>query len=102
MAKIARTHVHVHKKDGTVKVFAAGEEIPAWAQKVITNNDVYAENAESVEPDSDGGDEGGEQGPYDGKSDDELRAILRERELPTDGDTAALVERLTQADAEQE
>jgi hypothetical protein len=99
MAKIARTHVHVHKKNGDVVVFAAGEEIPAWAQKAITNDAVYAEDVEDAEADP--GD-GNQPGPYDGKTDDELRALLTERELPTDGETAALVERLTQADVEQD
>ncbi len=102
MAKIARTHVHVEKKggkdDGKVVIFAAGDEIPAWAQKIISNDDVYAEDDAVVEE----APESPAAGPYDGKPDDELRALLTARELPTDGDTAALIARLTQADAEQE
>ncbi|WP_243063191.1 SAP domain-containing protein [Humibacter sp. RRB41] len=96
MAKIARTHVHVEKKNGQVVIFGAGEEIPAWATKLITNPDVYA--PDDGEPAA----EESEPGAYDGKSDDELRAVLTERELPVDGDTAALVERLTQDDAENQ
>lgn len=99
MAKVAATHVHVHKKNGESVVIAAGEEIPAWAVKVIDNEAVFAKDGEANEVEST---DSSEPGPYDGKSDDELRALLTERELPTEGDTAALVERLTQADAEQE
>jgi hypothetical protein len=98
MARVAATHVHVHKKNGESVVIAAGEEIPAWAVKLIDNPAVFAKDAAA---DAETGDSV-EPGPYDGKSDDELRAILAERELPQDGDTAALLERLTQADADQE
>jgi len=100
MAKIAATHVHVHKKNGESVVIAAGEEIPAALAKLIDNEAVFAKEGEANEAEST--DSSTEPGPYDGKTDDELRAILTERELPTDGDSAALVERLTQADTEQE
>lgn len=41
MAKKLRTSVHVHTEDGGVKVYQAGDEVPAEDAKRITNPDVW-------------------------------------------------------------
>lgn len=47
MAKIAATHVHVHKNDGETVVIAAGEEVPGWAHKLIDNPAVYVDESDA-------------------------------------------------------
>lgn len=41
----------------------------------------------------------GESGPYDGMTNDELREVLRERELETSGNKDELLARLAESDA---
>jgi hypothetical protein len=48
MAKL-KTYVHVHDKDGISHAFGPDDTVPAWAEKAITNPDVWAEAPESDE-----------------------------------------------------
>ena len=58
MAKL-NTYVHVHDKDGVSHAFGPDDTVPAWAEKAITNPDVWAEKPESDEGgDGDGFPEG--------------------------------------------
>ena len=42
MAKL-NTYVHVHDEDGLSHAFGPDDTVPAWAEKAITNPDVWAE-----------------------------------------------------------
>jgi hypothetical protein len=44
MAGRLRTFVHVHH-DGGPTVFGPDDEVPAWAEKLITNPDAWAESS---------------------------------------------------------
>ena len=48
MAKL-NTYVHVHDKDGISHAFGPDDTVPEWAEKAITNPDVWAEAPESDE-----------------------------------------------------
>lgn len=103
--KILRSYVHVTKKDGSTVELAPGQAVPAWAAKQVTNPDAFADETveqEETQPPAGAGDgQGGENPPaYADQDEDALRGLLKERELPQEGDKAALVERLEQADAE--
>jgi hypothetical protein len=41
--KLAST-VHVADADGVVQVFGPGDDVPAWAEKAITNPKAWAED----------------------------------------------------------
>jgi hypothetical protein len=41
MAKKLTTTVHVPDENGTMHVFGQGDEVPGWAEKAITNPDVW-------------------------------------------------------------
>ena len=41
MAKKLTTTVHVPDENGTMHVFGPGDEVPGWAEKAITNPDVW-------------------------------------------------------------
>ena len=64
MSKL-NTYVHVHDKDGISHAFGPDDTVPAWAEKAITNPDVWAEapaeDEEAEGSESDGSEsEGGE------------------------------------------
>jgi hypothetical protein len=42
MSKL-NTYVHVHDKDGISHAFGPDDTVPEWAEKAITNPDVWAE-----------------------------------------------------------
>jgi hypothetical protein len=42
MSKL-NTYVHVHDKDGISHAFGPDDTVPGWAEKAITNPDVWAE-----------------------------------------------------------
>jgi hypothetical protein len=48
MAKL-NTYVHVHDEDGISHAFGPDDTVPEWAEKAITNPDVWAEAPESDE-----------------------------------------------------
>ena len=48
MAKL-NTYVHVHDKDGISHAFGPDDTVPEWAEKAITNPDVWAEAPEAEE-----------------------------------------------------
>ena len=48
MSKL-NTYVHVHDKDGISHAFGPDDTVPEWAEKAITNPDVWAEAPESDE-----------------------------------------------------
>ncbi len=97
--------VHVTKKDGEVVILEPGQKVPSWAAKQVTNPNAFADaepdELETKPPAGAGGGQGGENPPtYADQDEDALRGLLKERELPQDGDKAALVARLEQADQE--
>lgn len=56
MSKL-NTYVHVHDKDGISHAFGPEDTVPEWAEKAITNPDVWAEapaaeESEGGEPES--------------------------------------------------
>ncbi|AYN55789.1 hypothetical protein PP635_gp09 [Arthrobacter phage Auxilium] len=54
MSKL-NTYVHVHDKDGISHAFGPEDTVPEWAEKAITNPDVWAEAPaaeETAEPES--------------------------------------------------
>jgi hypothetical protein len=53
------TYVHVHDKDGISHAFGPDDTVPEWAEKAITNPDVWADKPESDE----GGDGEGDEFP---------------------------------------
>ncbi|UYL88296.1 hypothetical protein SEA_EVEPICKLES_9 [Arthrobacter phage EvePickles] len=56
MSKL-NTYVHVHDKDGISHAFGPEDTVPAWAEKAITNPDVWAEAPAAEEAaESEGGD----------------------------------------------
>ncbi|AYN57864.1 hypothetical protein PP640_gp09 [Arthrobacter phage Faja] len=56
MSKL-NTYVHVHDKDGISHAFGPEDPVPAWAEKAITNPDVWAEAPAAEETaESEGGD----------------------------------------------
>ena len=55
MSKL-NTYVHVHDKDGVSHAFGPEDAVPEWAEKAITNPDVWAEAPASA----DAGDESDE------------------------------------------
>ncbi|MBN9209350.1 MAG: hypothetical protein J0H96_11890 [Microbacterium ginsengisoli] len=105
--RIAATAVHVHTEDGSSVVFAAGESVPKWAQKLITNDAVYAtvETPETPETADAGtssaaGDGSSSTREYESLTVDGLKELLKTRELPQTGNKEELVTRLREADAE--
>lgn len=52
MSKL-NTYVHVHDKDGISHAFGPDDTVPEWAEKAITNPDVWAEAPQSDEGDDD-------------------------------------------------
>jgi hypothetical protein len=61
MAKL-NTYVHVHDPDKGTVAFGPGDDVPAWAKKHITRDDVWAtgtpaaddDNPDEPDPDDDG------------------------------------------------
>jgi hypothetical protein len=102
--QVLRTYVHVTNDKGETTIFEPGQELPAWAAKLAQNPKLFvdeeASESESTETQPPAGGATGEQKPYAEQDEDALRDLLKGRELPQDGDKAALVARLEQADAE--
>lgn len=48
MAKL-NNYVHVHDKDGVSHAFGPDDTVPGWAEELITNPDVWAEDPEGYE-----------------------------------------------------
>ncbi|AYR01511.1 hypothetical protein PP639_gp010 [Arthrobacter phage Seahorse] len=48
MSKL-NTYVHVHDQDGISHAFGPDDTVPEWAEKAITNPDVWAEKPEADE-----------------------------------------------------
>ena len=67
MSKL-NTYVHVHDKDGISHAFGPDDTVPAWAEKAITNPDVWAEaptgadESESAEDGAAGNESGAPEG----------------------------------------
>lgn len=49
MAKKLATTVHVADDNGTMHVFGPGDEVPGWAEKAITNPDVWEDSGSGDE-----------------------------------------------------
>lgn len=64
-ARKLATYVHVYDDHGAVTVFGPNDDVPAWAQKKITNPDVWADSDD--EPDSAPADPGNSGGIGDGE-----------------------------------
>lgn len=47
MAKLLNTYVHVADSKGETHVFGPEKPVPAWAHKVITNPNVWADQADA-------------------------------------------------------
>lgn len=95
--KVLGSYVHVTKDDGSVVILEPGQELPAWASELVTNPAAFADEA-TVDPGSESGNS--EEG-YAGQSVDELKTLLKDRELPVSGKKPELVARLEQDDAEK-
>lgn len=52
MSKL-KTYVHVHDKDGISHAFGPDDTVPAWAEEMITNPDVWAEAPDGSQGDPD-------------------------------------------------
>jgi hypothetical protein len=56
MSKL-NTYVHVHDKDGISHAFGPDDTVPDWAEKAITNPDVWADAPTAVEHEDSGTDD---------------------------------------------
>lgn len=57
MASQLNTYVHVHGPDGSV-AFGPGDDVPAWARKQITRDDVWGDADKATPTDADEPDTG--------------------------------------------
>lgn len=76
MAKL-NTYVHVHDEDGISHAFGPDDTVPEWAEKAITNPDVWAEKPESEEA----GDEFPEGDVTDKWTVNQLRAYAKSEDI---------------------
>lgn len=94
--KVLATDVWVDK-EGEPTLLHAGKPVPGWAADLVTNPAAF------VAAPTEGDDEGGDSGPYDGEefTKEKLQELLKERELPTSGNKDELKARLVADDAEK-
>ena len=104
MAVLARNVIQRHPDTGQVHVLSAGDEVPDWAT---------VDNPRALQSEGDAGDDGApDEGSDDelqdilgeladddleSKNVDDLKDLLRERDLPVSGTKDELVERLREA-----
>jgi hypothetical protein len=96
--KVLATNVHV-EHEGESVLLEAGSELPKWARELVTNPAAFVPEGEADQEEPDPGSD--EAKGYADQTVDELTALLKERELPTSGNKAELVARLTEADQEE-
>lgn len=82
MAKL-NTHVHVVNPKGEPVVLKPGEDVPAWAEKAITNPKVWADGPKVDK--SDGG-QGAEVSIYADLKGPDLKAEIKRRNEDRDDD----------------
>ncbi len=108
MGKIAARDFFVHgaANGGENRWFHPGDEIPNWAQELITNESVYANPEEAVLLEAERDELLNVEEPDDFELPDysnfkvaELKEMLDERGLETSGTKALLVQRLEDSDA---
>lgn len=83
MAKKFTAHVHL-LHDAEVVSFAPGDDLPAWAESLVTNPDVFEEvAAAAASTTSDEGESAADE--LDGLKADELKALAKSLDLPATG-----------------
>lgn len=78
MSKL-KTYVHVHDADGVSHAFGPDDTVPGWAEKAITNPDVWADAPASESEDAPEGD------PDDSWTLKELKAYADANDVDLDG-----------------
>lgn len=104
--KIAARTVHVHgaMHGHEDRVFQPGDKIPNWAVDLISNPKVFAEDTEAAELLVEAAEAQQadavewSRADYSGFKVDELKALLAERNLETEGLKAELIQRLEDDD----
>jgi hypothetical protein len=96
---VLRTDVHVSLPDHSVVVLKKGTRVPKDLEEYVTNPKAYAPEGSEGSGSESGSDES--HGYSDLKGDD-LRDLLKQRELPQTGNNKEMVARLTADDAERE
>ena len=97
--KVLGSYVHVENKKGEIEILAPGQELPAWAEKQVTNPAAFhdAPAAESASESTSSETATG----YAALQVKDLKAELKKRELPQTGKQAELIARLEKDDAEK-
>ncbi|WP_382307289.1 SAP domain-containing protein [Herbiconiux sp. UC225_62] len=97
-ARVLATDVHVWREDKAAFItLPADTVVPDWATDLVTNPKAFKEVEENDAP-------AGDDTPatsYAEMKNDELKALLKKRELPTSGKHDELVARLNEDDAER-
>jgi hypothetical protein len=87
-------------RDGAHTLLPAGSSVPGWAKDLVTNPKAFVD-AVPAPAEGESGNDSGKPGEYSTWKNGDLKAALKERDLPVGGNHDELVARLIEWDAEK-
>ena len=101
MGTVLAHDVHVTHEDNTVTILKAGTKLPKKFEKLVPNPKAFVEVEDEATEESGAGD-GADDKSYAKLTPTKLRALLKKRELPQEGEKAELIARLEEFDEESD